>query len=77
MKRRDLLAGIALLPLAKCGSMTPAYATGRCPRAKWIMIHNPTRYREQLWHAETFARREHERLLAEGWQWDGMDGYSK
>lgn len=34
-------------------------------------------YFQQYRAAAIWLTREHERLIAEGWQWDGMDGYSK
>jgi len=79
MKRRYFLAGIAMLPLASCGGMTPAFADdGGRPLTGVVLIpHHSTSYWKQIAAAEGFAYREHKRLLAEGWQWDGMDGYSK
>lgn len=31
----------------------------------------------QVQAAAQWRAQEHARLLAEGWEWDGMDGYSK
>jgi hypothetical protein len=75
MKRRDILAGLALLPLASCGNLRPAIAE---PARKftWVEI-DAVSYLQQLLNGSESAREMHDRLIADGWQWDGMDGYSK
>lgn len=48
------------------------------PRTQPIRKVFPAKnWMQQAAKAESYAREQHERLLAEGWTWDGMDGYSK
>lgn len=49
--------------------------TYRKPYALVLGPDGAARLREQERKAAEWMRQQHERLLAAGWKWDGMDGY--